>query len=596
MIWKILPRSQNPAVDKILNCLEIGAADALKRGYLSKLQLSIHSVDYKIISDLNLIESYTLIFEYEDGQDGQDLRVSSKFDVKSVAVRNAKQDLYGLVNDVGFLIHHNNRYRSSDLELPAQFRILMSLKYNDKAPVDYQPPMFHPGDENTIKILGSCFPNPNLKMMTGFHSVSVGIHISETEETTPLRQSSAQNLVTESATEGITHFSSKPMTLGSPLTDELHTQPDAVKQLQKIGIYRDKNSDTQDTVFLDSNLQRKESLVINKLGTKLNLAAYTRKVTDRFKQILANNMSSEPCHKILKCECLIKAENEAFLNCAMCRNLKHARCYGYIDRNIPIEVICYSCLLQHDEEDRIEKIMKPLSIKRRALYYLRDMGILSYSAELASHLNMPKNKVARLLADFKAEGFLKGRRKDKRSGPMATYIGNDETLRKLYFQPQRGIDHLLIRPELLTKFPEKDIFDKETPKMSDEVKNFLSSAQVIASKNLSNNEQFESISATHPTQTFTPSVFDVNYSDQLHKLPESNSLASSSTQGTPSPGPVVGKPLTYRERSHSDLRKIDEITPRKRSFAVMRSDFPAEIESAKLPRMSKASPWLIRNC
>lgn len=80
--------------------------------------MSLHVANENFINDTNLIESYTMIFEYDEIQN---IKISSEINMKSVVIRSAKQDLYGLVNDVGFLIHHNNRHRSSGTELPGIF-------------------------------------------------------------------------------------------------------------------------------------------------------------------------------------------------------------------------------------------------------------------------------------------------------------------------------------------------------------------------------------------------------------------------------------------------------------------------------------------
>ncbi|KAI6245813.1 hypothetical protein HI914_05996 [Erysiphe necator] len=311
MIWKILPRSQDPAVDKVLDCLEIGAADALERGYLEKLQVSLHVADENLITDSNLIESYTMIFEYDENQN---LRISSELNLNSIVIRSAKQDLYGLVNDVGFLIHHNNRHRSNGSELPDEFRMLLSLKYNMNAPIDYQPPMFRPGDRNTIRILGSGLPNPNLKMNTGFHSVSIGINILEDIELTPVNQLSIKvpdiNAMSEVVSPEI-----QPITSVYSQMEEVITQPDAVKQLQKIGISRNPNSDTQDTIKLDYI----DPKIIETIKTahensnKHNFPPYTQPILNEIQLALERNKIISNMTGQLECECKVLIDDESLV-------------------------------------------------------------------------------------------------------------------------------------------------------------------------------------------------------------------------------------------------------------------------------------------
>ncbi|CCU75056.1 putative Bgh-specific protein [Blumeria hordei DH14] len=234
MIWKILPRSQDPAVDKVLDCLEIGAFDALKQGYLSKLQVSLHSIDEKPVDDSNLIESYTMIFEYDDGNQ---LKVCSKLQNKSIVIQSAKKSLYELVNDVGFLIHHINRHRSTDTELPEQFRMLLSLMYNDKASENYQPPMFRPGNSNSIKILESGHPNPNLRMKTGFHSVTIGVHIPENNQLIPIRELPVRNATPKVVDKPFSHEVGPVANMLSPKTAIASTQVEVSKELLIVKFY-----------------------------------------------------------------------------------------------------------------------------------------------------------------------------------------------------------------------------------------------------------------------------------------------------------------------------------------------------------------------
>ncbi|TQS37709.1 hypothetical protein Golomagni_01805 [Golovinomyces magnicellulatus] len=603
MIWKILPRSQDPAVDKILDCLEIGAADALERGYLAKLQVSLHSTDENVITDHNLIESYTMIFEYDDDQN---LQVTSELGSKSMVVRSAKQDLYSLVNDVGFLIHHNNRYRSSGTELPDQFRMLLSLKYNNRTPTDYQPAMFRPGDANTITILRSGRPNPNLKMSTGFHSVSVGIHILESNETTSNSRKTSKNKDSDFNVD--LNTSTEPMALVEPEIEIVKTQPDAVKQLQKIGISRKLNSDTQDTVKLDSfNSQKIEAPSNTHQGiiTEQKFPVYIQSILDQIKLAQARNkiLSNNP--KSLACECNVPIENENLFICAVCGHLKHLRCYGYLDGISPTDLVCYSCLLMKSDKDRIENFMKPLAIKRRALYYLREKGILSSSSELAPQLNIPKYKITRLLGDFKSDGLLKGCRKDNKKSLMATYIGNDDKLRELYFRPQQEIDHFFTVPKLpalaIRNCNDKNMENAIELAGAKTPRQFCCSSPGRSpppsgyyQRYIQDNRDIES-----------SSHLDENQSNQLDPLKKNTTqahaiaIAGSSTQGTPSPGPYNPSIPTNENQDYLEGEKYDEYNLRKRSYieigAVDTPSVPYCTEENKRPKTSKASPWFIRH-
>ncbi|POS86553.1 hypothetical protein EPUL_002440 [Erysiphe pulchra] len=604
MIWKILPRSQDPAVDKVLDCLEIGAADALELGYLEKLQVSLHVANENMITDTSLIESYTMIFEYDESQN---LRISSEINMKSVVIRSAKQDLYGLVNDVGFLIHHNNRHRSRGSELPDEFRMLLSLKYNAKAPIDYQPPMFRPGDRNTINILRSGVPNPNLKMNTGFHRVSIGIHVLEDNELIPVNQVSTR--VTDlNAISGVTSPLIQPSAPMYSQVEEIYTQPDAVKQLQKIvtfkGISRNPNSDTQDTIKLDfPNSQKIETMkLVHENVNKWDCLPYTQPILNEIQSALKRNNIISEITGHLECECKVLIDDESLFNCIICGNSKHVRCYGYLDCDLPAHIVCYTCLLEKNDKDRIENIMKPLAIKRRALYYLREKGVLSSCSELAPHLNIPKYRITRLLGDFKSYGLLKGSRKDKKRAPMATYIGDDEKLRLLYFRPQQEIDHfftiskshIIATQDSSGKYPSGN----QTSQILGHGE--ISKGQRHSLPNrpipLIDLDQGSKILVETTDSLQQPSAKQIV--DLIEKPPQIYSIVGSSTQGTPSPRPRSQSSYTYRDRSGLDQERYD-YSPRKRSYATTRFNDGADIltgtEEIKRFKTSKTSPWIIRN-
>lgn len=132
--WKVMPRGKNPRMDKMLDCLvctirgkpisrltmiqEIGATDALEKGYLQQLQLTFHSWDNAPVNESNLIESYTMTFSYGNGTE---IKVSTEIESQSVVLRSAKQGLYNMVTDVGVLICNLMKYRSDYQRLPGKY-------------------------------------------------------------------------------------------------------------------------------------------------------------------------------------------------------------------------------------------------------------------------------------------------------------------------------------------------------------------------------------------------------------------------------------------------------------------------------------------
>ena len=83
---------------------EISATDALEKKYLAKLQLSFHSVDGSPVSDANLLEAYNLCFDYVDGELRVGTAEGKNRAANSVILRDAKKDLYTLVDDVVLML------------------------------------------------------------------------------------------------------------------------------------------------------------------------------------------------------------------------------------------------------------------------------------------------------------------------------------------------------------------------------------------------------------------------------------------------------------------------------------------------------------
>jgi hypothetical protein len=82
---------------------EIGAADALEKGFLAKLTLSLHHSDGPV-DDTNLFEAYAMAFIY--GSDDRVSKVSTKVEERgrsetnSIMVFDAKHEVKTLVDEI----------------------------------------------------------------------------------------------------------------------------------------------------------------------------------------------------------------------------------------------------------------------------------------------------------------------------------------------------------------------------------------------------------------------------------------------------------------------------------------------------------------
>ncbi|KAF2465400.1 uncharacterized protein BDR25DRAFT_345980 [Lindgomyces ingoldianus] len=169
--FRVLKRGRSERVDQLLDWLEKGAFDALKRNILHGLQLSIFE-DPKQPS--NVVELYTFTFHYTISNQGS--RTLSGMEVagpggKKITVKTAKLAMHTLIRQVVLLC-------GTMPALPRSRFVRMHLFYTDDRPEQYEPPGFQ-------KAAGTCifFPNANWKttsstcgpMDAGFHKVSLKI-------------------------------------------------------------------------------------------------------------------------------------------------------------------------------------------------------------------------------------------------------------------------------------------------------------------------------------------------------------------------------------------------------------------------------------
>ncbi|CAL3969141.1 unnamed protein product [Diplocarpon coronariae] len=184
LIWKV-PVPGHSQVDKLLERLGNGMSDALKRGYLHKVQLSFHQPGPAPLSDLDTIESYILTIAY--GSNGTipylntEMKDGQNSETSRITIVDGKKQLQSMVDKILEFLHKTRRSMNNGrfitYSLPAGSKISLQLAYTDATPDDYQPESFHPGNDSTRKILDlDTNGGTDVAMETGFHSVNCTIN------------------------------------------------------------------------------------------------------------------------------------------------------------------------------------------------------------------------------------------------------------------------------------------------------------------------------------------------------------------------------------------------------------------------------------
>ncbi|GAA5862196.1 hypothetical protein JCM3774_004818 [Rhodotorula dairenensis] len=148
---KQLKRGTSPETDRLVDYLEVGAAQAIEKGYLHKLVFAIYLDPDE---PTNIVESYTFTFTYETDTEGNkhpDIQVAdqlSGIDLSSVGIdllpRNKPRKMSDIKRQVQQMI--KNLITSTQVldELPRRRFINVRLFYTEDTPADYEPPHFHP--------------------------------------------------------------------------------------------------------------------------------------------------------------------------------------------------------------------------------------------------------------------------------------------------------------------------------------------------------------------------------------------------------------------------------------------------------------------
>ncbi|GJN88507.1 hypothetical protein Rhopal_001473-T1 [Rhodotorula paludigena] len=187
---KKLRRGVSLEADKLLDYLELGATQAIEKGYLHQLIFAIY-LDPD--DPTNLVESYTFTFSYETDAEGNkasrskpELVVQDQLSgmVISPSAYGTTKEPPRKEGDVKRQVQQmiKNLITSTQVldELPRRRFLNIRLFYTDETPPDYEPPCFHPVE---VDMPGYSLTTPSVadppdfgtlgSMATGFHGVAL---------------------------------------------------------------------------------------------------------------------------------------------------------------------------------------------------------------------------------------------------------------------------------------------------------------------------------------------------------------------------------------------------------------------------------------
>ncbi|OCK84967.1 hypothetical protein K432DRAFT_439681 [Lepidopterella palustris CBS 459.81] len=166
-MMKVLRRGRSKAVDQLLDWLEKGAFEALRRGVLRAIQLNIFE---DASNPSNVIEMYTFTLKYIQSADNKAIFSGIEMTgprAESITVKNAKHAMQMFIRRMIALC-------GTLPDLPQRRYLNIHLFYNDDCDPEYEPPGFDKSTDNTV-----FFPETEWKKATsdcgemdaGFHAV-----------------------------------------------------------------------------------------------------------------------------------------------------------------------------------------------------------------------------------------------------------------------------------------------------------------------------------------------------------------------------------------------------------------------------------------
>ncbi|KAB8273398.1 meiosis specific protein Hop1 [Aspergillus minisclerotigenes] len=485
---KVMIRGTDPKADMILDVLENGIFDALRKNILEAIQLTI-LVDKD--APQNVLESYTFSFKYAGGSGNVDscLESLSIDPVDYVAdMRSAQSARVGLETIVRRLITLSTFLPT----LPNKRNLGVNLFYTENCPSDYEPPGFTTANNDTIK-----YPlNENWRketqscgtMNSGWHTV--GLRVTSLKWTGPDPEGSEALPTVPSDIEYTDEvpraddigFVDEPSNLRRTEAGNDHLALDQSLTYRDDSSFQEATQDiadrqklqnmmqTQGSSYSDSDLIPTQPInpdvaIEDNYNSTPQLDSRWSLPEERIAKIREHLRLQKPTFNLphsetqsqglVRCQCGWNGEETEMLNCTFCRTRQHFLCYGFEgpnDPKVPDVHACYKCLLGPSDTQLLQE-MNSLVLLRKALKVILNEGFPNKISEFTQKLHCNGQTIIQITDILKKKGFvqptpgykLKGfarRGLPKYSIPQSENIR--QRLKKEILYPMVKIKHLYV--------------------------------------------------------------------------------------------------------------------------------------------------------
>ncbi|RAQ48013.1 putative meiosis specific protein Hop1 [Aspergillus flavus] len=485
---KVMIRGTDPKADMILDVLENGIFDALRKNILEAIQLTI-LVDKD--APQNVLESYTFSFKYAGGSGNVDscLESLSIDPVDYVAdMRSAQSARVGLETIVRRLITLSTFLPT----LPNKRNLGVNLFYTENCPSDYEPPGFTTTNNDTIK-----YPlNENWRketqscgtMNSGWHTVGLRVTSlkwtgpdpegsevlptvpSDIEYTDEVPRADDIGFVDEPSNLRRTEAGNDHLALDQSLTyrddSSFQEATQDIADRQKLqNMMQTKGSSYSDSDLIPTQPINPDVAIEDNYNSTLQLDSRWSLPEERIAKIREHLRLQKPTFNLphsetqsqglVRCQCGWNGEETEMLNCAFCCTRQHFLCYGFEgpnDPKVPDVHACYKCLLGPSDTQLLQE-MNSLVLLRKALKVILNEGFPNKISEFTQKLHCNGQTIIQITDILKKKGFvqptpgykLKGfarRGLPKYSIPQSENIR--QRLKKEIFHPMVKIEHLYV--------------------------------------------------------------------------------------------------------------------------------------------------------
>ncbi|KAI1940353.1 hypothetical protein LOY94_004878 [Ophidiomyces ophidiicola] len=451
---RVLLRNRDAIANTVLDLLEGGVFDALRKHVVEAIQLTISRDKEK---PLHVLESYTFTFAYKfEGLEKALTSVSFSNGNCSMEMGTFRSAKVGLEMIIRRLITLSTILPS----LPSKRFLHVHLFYNENCQPEYEPPGFestefecisYPQIENWTKETQSCgsmdgpYHRVGLRVTslrwsgTGDNEIPENVEYSDqvfrdwdigidnnTESADKLDRHSKcdfQGLMLPTLSlhvpaapnndTGNLDVPASPCEFSQALKDEADKM--ALEKMLEPSSIDSGMAPTQKVFDLnlnDSALAVKpqlSQLKATKIRKERNLSPIERIVVDN------NSLTSTIG---VDCQCGWGGEEEQMISCYFCEASQHLGCYGFSnnqDIRIPDKHACYKCLLLPDEKEILDEL-NSLVLLRRAMHIILNEGYQNSTKAFAEKLHCNGQTIVQITDLLKKRGFLKATPGSKRKG------------------------------------------------------------------------------------------------------------------------------------------------------------------------------------